>query len=64
LSGHFNADLFKKSYDFLDTLKEQEISTLKKDVQKEKDPIMAEKLRRGLEILVRASPAPTHFLDL
>lgn len=53
MSGHFNADLFKKSYDFLDTLKDQEIVTLQKDITKEKDPIMAEKLRRGLEILVR-----------
>jgi len=52
LSGHYNEDLFKKSYAFLDTLKDQEIDTLQKDIQKEKDPVMAEKLRRGLEILV------------
>jgi len=51
LSGKFNPDLFKKAYSFLDELKEKEIQELKQKIIEEKDPVMKEKLQRGLQIL-------------
>lgn len=51
LSGEYNPGLFKRTYGFLDDLKIEEMETLKRDIRREKDPEMKEKLQRGLQLM-------------
>ncbi|KAJ2863905.1 rRNA biogenesis protein rrp36 [Coemansia asiatica] len=50
LSGHFNEDLFEKSYAFLDEQRQQEIEDMRKQVQrlKNKNPHEAERIQLAI----------------
>ncbi|KAJ1818974.1 rRNA biogenesis protein rrp36 [Coemansia sp. RSA 2599] len=53
LSGNFNEDLFEKSYAFLDEQRQQEIESMRKQVQrlKNKDPSEAERIQLAINSL-------------
>uniref|UniRef100_A0A6B2LAH0 rRNA biogenesis protein RRP36 n=1 Tax=Arcella intermedia TaxID=1963864 RepID=A0A6B2LAH0_9EUKA len=51
LSGDYHEDLFKKSYQFLYDLQEDEMATLRAQIAKEKNLEQKEKLQRGLGIM-------------
>ncbi|RCH85393.1 rRNA bioproteinsis protein rrp36 [Rhizopus azygosporus] len=52
LSGHFNQDLFEKSYGFLEEYRKSEIDMLKERIKKERDPETAENLKMMLTKMV------------
>ncbi|KAJ2393028.1 rRNA biogenesis protein rrp36 [Coemansia sp. RSA 2611] len=51
LSGHFNEDLFEKSYEFLEKQRQEEMGEMKRRVAalKSKDPREAKRVQRALE---------------
>ena len=51
--GHFNQDLFTKSFDFLKDMKVRELSEVEKELKKTKDAHRREKLQRVLKTAVR-----------
>lgn len=53
LSGHFNQDLFEKSYAFLDDYKQSEQELLRKQIKKTKNPEHREELQQLLLKMVR-----------
>ncbi|KAI9473934.1 MAG: hypothetical protein EXX96DRAFT_579922 [Benjaminiella poitrasii] len=54
LSGHFNQDLFEKSYGFINEYKKSEMEMLKERIKKEKDPDTQEKLQGLLTKMVNS----------
>ncbi|KAG0176319.1 hypothetical protein DFQ29_006284 [Apophysomyces sp. BC1021] len=52
LSGAFNQDLFEKSYTFLDDYKSSEITMLREQLRKQKDPEEREKIQSVLTKMV------------
>lgn len=57
-SGHFNSDLFKKSYSFVYEYQEAEINALKKEIASEKDPERKKKLQATLSSMVSFLSCP------
>lgn len=53
LSGHFNQDLFEKSYAFLDDYKKSEQDLLRQQIKKAKNPERREELQQLLLKMVR-----------
>lgn len=53
LSGHFNQDLFEKSYAFLDDYKKSEQDLLRQQIKKSKNPERREELQQLLLKMVR-----------
>ncbi|KAI7907570.1 uncharacterized protein BX663DRAFT_491346 [Cokeromyces recurvatus] len=54
LSGHFNQDLFEKSYSFINDYKKSEMEMLKERIKKEKDADTKEQLQGLLKKMISA----------
>jgi len=57
LSGPFNEHLFKKSFSFLDELKNKEIEDLRKQLKREKEPEEQTKINKAISILTQRMAA-------